>query len=336
MNYRRLGRSGIQVSPLCLGTMMFGDRTDEAEAGRIVDSARAGGTNFIDTADAYAKGESERIVGRLIARDRTRWILATKAANPMSDDPNDRGLSRRWLEAACNASLKRLGTDYIDVYYLHREDEETPLEETAATVGDLIRAGKIRYVGISNFRAWRMATFIEICKQMGVPQPVCCQPYYNAFNRMPEVEVLPACAHHGLGVVPYSPLARGVLTGKYDPKAAPAADSRAGRKDARMLQTEFRRESLEMAQTVKAHAEKRGMTAGQFAVNWVLANPIVTSVLAGPRTLAQWEEYAGSLKHAWSAADETLIDGMVPIGHPSTPGYSDPQYPIRGRPPIKG
>jgi aryl-alcohol dehydrogenase (NADP+) len=336
MDMRRLGRSGIQVSPLCLGTMMFGDRTDAAEAGRIVDAARASAVNFIDTADVYAKGESERIVGKLIARDRTRWILATKAANAMSSDPNDRGLSRRWLTAACEGSLARLGTDYIDVYYLHKEDEVTPLAETVAAIGDLIRAGKIRYVGVSNFRAWRMATFVELCRQAGVPQPVCCQPYYNAMNRMPEVEVLPACEYHGLGVVPYSPLARGVLTGKYKPDAAPEADSRAGRKDNRLMQTEFRRESLEMAQTIKTHAERRGMTAGHFAVLWLLNNRIVTSVLAGPRTLAQWEEYAGALEHAFTAEDEALIDRLVPIGHPSTPGYSDPQYPIRGRPTFTG
>ena len=336
MDMRRLGRSGIQVSPLCLGAMMFGDYTDAAEAGRIVDSARAAGVNFIDTADAYVRGESERLVGRLIARDRTRWILATKAANAMGDDPNDRGLSRRWLVAACDASLQRLGTDYVDVYYLHKEDEATPLEETVAAVGDLIRAGKIRYVGLSNFRAWRMTAFVALCRQMGVPQPVCCQPYYNAMNRMPEVEVLPACEYLGLGVVPYSPLARGVLTGKYKPDAAPEPGSRAGRKDGRLLQTEFRRESLEMAQTIKAHAEKRGMTAGDLAVLWLLNNRLVTAVLAGPRTLAQWEGYAGALKHSFSAEDEALIDGLVPLGHPSTPGYSDPAYPIRGRPTFTG
>ena len=155
-------------------------------------------------------------------------------------------------------------------------------------------------------------------------------------NRMPEVEVLPACDYHGLGVVPYSPLARGVLTGKYRPNTTPAAESRAGRKDNRLMQTEFRHESLEMAQTIKAHAEKRGMAPGHFAVLWLLNNRLVSSVLAGPRTLEQWTEYAGALAHEFTAEDEALIDKLVPTGHPSTPGYSDPQYPIRGRPTFTG
>lgn len=336
MEYRRLGQSGIKVSPLCLGTMMFGDRTDAGEAGEIVAAARRAGFNFIDTADVYAKGESERITGKLIAPDRSRWILATKINNPMGDDPNDRGASRRWLIRGCEMSLERLGTDYIDVYYLHRDDIETPLEEVVLALGDLIRAGKIRYIGLSNFRAWRIAAFVAQCKAMNVPQPVVCQPYYNAMNRMPEVEVLPACGHLGLGVVPYSPLARGVLTGKYDPGAKPPADSRAGRSDARMMQTEFRRESLVMAQQIATHAKARGLSAGQFAVNWVLNNRLVTSVLAGPRTLAQWEEYAGALGKPFTAEDEALIDSLVPAGHPSTPGYTDPIYPITGRQAVMG
>ena len=168
---------------------------------------------------------------------------------------------------------------------------------------------------------------------MGAPPPVAVQPYYNAMNRMPEVEILPACRHFGLGVVPYSPLARGVLTGKYDPAKPPPAESRAGRKDARMMQTEFRKESLVAAQKIKAHAEKKGMTAGQFALLWALANKIVTSVLAGPRTLAQWKEYVGAFDHVGrlGPADEKLIDSLVPPGQPSTPGYSDPKYPVNGR-----
>ncbi len=331
MEYRRLGKSGIRVSPLCLGTMMFGDRTDAAEAGRIVAAAREAGVNFIDTADVYARGESERITGKLIAADRPRWILATKIANPMGDDPNDRGLSRRWLIRGCEMSLERLGTDYIDIYYLHRDDYETPQEEVIGALADLVRAGKIRYVGLSNFRAWRIAAFVAQCRAMGAPLPVVCQPYYNAMNRMPEVEVLPACDAHGLGVVPYSPLARGVLTGKYDPDAAPSADTRAGRSDTRMMQTEFRRESLLMAQKIARHAQARGMSAGQFAVNWVLNNRLITSVLAGPRTLAQWQEYLGALGRPFTAEDEALIDSLVPAGHPSTPGFTDPVYPVTGR-----
>ena len=332
MEYRRLGNSGIKVSPICLGTMMFGERADAAEAGRIVDSARAAGINFIDTADVYAKGESERVTGKLIASDREQWVLATKVGNAMGKGPNESGLSRAWVLRAIDASLRRLDTDWVDIYYLHLDDSETPIEETLVAMGEVIRAGKARYFGLSNFRGWRIAQIAELCVKLGVPAPIVCQPYYNAMNRMPETEILPACANYGMGVVPYSPLARGVLTGKYAPGAAPAADSRAGRKDKRMMETEFREESLAMAQKLKAHAGKRGMSAGQFALNWVLNNRIVTSVLAGPRTLEQWTEYLGALEHRFSAEDEALVDSMVKSGHPSTPGFNDPRYPIGGRP----
>lgn len=336
MDYVNLGRSGLKVSRLCLGSMTFGDRTDAAEAARIIASARDAGVNFIDTADQYAKGESERIVGKLIAAERNRWVLATKVGNRMGDAPNDGGLSRAWILRAIDMSLDRLDTDFVDIYYFHIDDEDTPLDESVAAMGDVIAQGKVRYWGISNFRGWRIAEAVRLAADMGVPAPVVCQPYYNAMNRMPETEVIPACAHYGLGVVPYSPLARGVLTGKYKPGDAPPADSRAGRKDRRMMQTEFRQESLVMAQVIKAHAEKRGMTAGQFAINWLFNNGAVTSVLAGPRTLAQWMEYIGALKHGFDADDEALIDGLVRSGHPSTPGYNDPRYPLTGRSPLVG
>ena len=327
-----LGRSGLQVSRLCLGTMMFGDRTDAAEAGRIVASAREAGVNFIDTADVYAKGESEKITGKLLAGDRDRWVLATKVANPMGDDPNRRGTSRKWVMRAIEESLARLGTDYVDIYYIHRDPGDVPMEETVAAMADLIRAGKVRYWGVSNLRGWRIAEAVRACDALHAPRPVVCQPYYNAMNRQPENDILPACAHYGIGVVPYSPLARGVLTGKYKPGSEPPAETRAGRKDKRMLETEFRAESLEIAQKVKAHAEKKGMTAGDFAVGWVLANPIVSSVIAGPRTLEQWTSYLGAMGKRFDAEDEALIDSLVRPGHPSTPGYNDPNYPLTGRP----
>jgi aryl-alcohol dehydrogenase-like predicted oxidoreductase len=332
MDYRNLGRSGVMVSPICLGTMTFGDRTDAAEAGRIVASAREAGVNFIDTADAYVKGESERVTGKLIAPDRHRWVLATKVANPMGDDPNRRGTGRKWIMTAIDESLARLGTDYVDIYYLHRDIEETPIEETVTAMGDLIRAGKIRYFGVSNFRGWRIAELVHVCRALGIARPVASQPYYNAMNRQPENDVLPACAHHGIGVVPYSPLARGVLTGKYVPGAKPEAGTRAGSNDKRILETEFREESLAIAQKIKAHAAKKNMSPGHLAFNWVLANPIVTSVIAGPRTLEQWNDYLAALGKKYEADDEALFDSLVRPGHPSTPGYNDPAYPLRGRP----
>ena len=334
MQRRRVGASGLQVSAICLGTMMFGDRTDEAEAGRIVAAAREAGVDFVDTADVYAGGESERILGRLVKADRTRWIVATKCGNVRVPAPDDADQSRRHIMRAIDGSLERLGMDHVDIYYLHLDDLRTPLEETVAAMGDLIRAGKIRYWGVSNFRGWRIAQAAMLADALGVPRPIVCQPYYNAMNRMPEVEVLPACAQFGLGAVPYSPLARGVLTGKYRPGEAPPAGTRAGRGDKRMMQTEFRPESLALAQQIKAHAERRGMSAGQFALNWVLNCGAVSSVLAGPRTLEQWREYLGALGHAFTAEDEALVDRLVAPGHPSTPGYSDPRYPPAGRQPL--
>ena len=336
MDYRSLGNSGLQVSPICVGTMMFGDRTDAAESGRIVASARDAGVNFIDTADVYAKGESERITGKLIAPDRDRWVLATKVANPMpgpdgKDDPNRRGTSRKWIMRAVDESLARLGTGYIDLYYLHRDIEATPLEETLGALADLVRAGKIRYYGLSNFRGWRHAEVMRVATMMGIPKPVASQPYYNAMNRQPENDILPACAHYGMGVVPYSPLARGVLTAKYSPGAKPDPQSRAGRNDTRIMQTEFREESLAIAQKIKAHAAKKNLSPGHFAFNWVLANKIVTSVIAGPRTLEQWTDYLAALGKPFDAEDEALVDSLVKAGHPSTPGYNDPAYPMRGR-----
>jgi aryl-alcohol dehydrogenase (NADP+) len=332
MDHRNLGRSGLKVSPLCLGTMMFGDMTDEVTSARIVDSAKAAGVNSIDTADAYSQGRSESIVGRAIASDRHHWVLATKAANQIGEGVNRRGLSRKWLTQAADESLKRLGTDYIDIYYLHREDHATPLAETVRAMADLIRQGKVRYFGLSNHRAWRIAEICALCDRLGIDRPVVCQPYYNAMNRMPEVEVLPACGYYGLGVVPYSPLARGVLTGKYAPDSRPEQGTRAGRNDSRIMQTEWRAESLRLAQTIRAHAEARGVTAGQFAVAWVLNNRLVDAVIAGPRTEEQWNDYVKALAYRFTAEDEALIDRLVASGHPSTPGFNDPAYPIEGRP----
>jgi aryl-alcohol dehydrogenase-like predicted oxidoreductase len=330
--YRRLGRSGLEVSSLCLGAMMFGDRADESEAAGMVRYARDAGINFIDTADAYNAGVSEELVGRTIARDRDWWIVATKVGTRLPPAwPNRGGSGRRWLLQAVDESLARLRTGHIDVYYLHLDDLSTPLEETVDAMGTLIRSGKIRYWGVSNFRAWRIAEIVRLCDVAGIARPVAGQPYYNAMNRMPEVEYLPLCAHHGIGVVPYSPLARGVLTGKYRPDAPPDPATRAGRKDKRMMMTEFRKESMVIATIIKEHAEARGRTAIGFALNWVLANAIVTSVIVGPNDRSQLRTYIDATDQAFDAGDEALLDRLVAAGHPSTPGYTDPLFPVTGR-----
>jgi aryl-alcohol dehydrogenase (NADP+) len=331
MEYRKLGRSGLKVSPLCLGAMMFGGPTDEADSERIIAMACDAGINFIDTADVYNGGRSEEVVGRAMRGKRDRWVIATKLNGIMGQGPNQRGSSRKWIFEAARNSLRRLRTDYIDIYYLHREDLETPLEESVHALGDLARAGMIRYFALSNHKAWRIAEICNICDRIGIDRPVASQPLYNAMNRMAEVEQFPAAAYYGLGVVPYSPLARGVLSGKYAPAAAPPAGSRAARQDARMMQTEWRPESLAIAQKLKVRAEALGMTASQFAVAWVLENRLVTSVICGPRTEAQLADYVGALGRKLPADCEALVDGLVVPGHPSTPGYRDPMEPQEGR-----
>ena len=203
MEYRSLGRSGLRVSPLCLGSMMFGGATDEPTAARIVARAREQGVNFIDTADGYNAGRSEEIVGRSIREHRSWWVLATKCANPTGEDPNARGVSRRHVFDAIEASLRRLGVDTIDLLYLHKEDHATPLSETVRALADLIRAGKLRYFGVSNYRSWRVAEICRLCDEAGIDRPIASQPLYNVLNREMEVEHLPACGYFGLGAVPY-------------------------------------------------------------------------------------------------------------------------------------
>ena len=329
--YQTLGNSGLRVPRLWLGAMMFGDQTEESVAREMIAVTRDAGLNAIDTSDNYAGGASEKMVGKLIAQDRSRWVVATKVANPIGTEPNDRGLSRRWVMQEVDNSLNRLGIDCIDVYYMHRDDETVPIEEVLSTLARLIEMGKIRYYGISNFRGWRVARMVETARRMGVPQPIVCQPPYSAVTRLIETELIPSCNHYGVGVVAYSPLARGVLTGKYQPDAAPDANSRAGRGDRRMHQTEFRPESFNVANALKAHAQSRGLSPTQFAIAWALNNKCMSGVIGGPRTLDQWKDYVAALSVEITAEDEALVDQLVPPGYASTHGFVDPQYPIQGR-----
>ena len=331
MRYRVLGSSGIKVSELCLGAMMFGGPTNETDARRIIDSAADSGVNFIDTADVYTEGRSEMSVGAAIKATRDRWVVATKVGQKVGPNVTDTGLSRRHVVRAVDASLKRLGTDYIDIYYIHRVDPDTPWEQTVAAFGGLISQGKIREWALSNVRAWHIPHVVHLCRQMGVPQPAAMQPYYNLMNRQPETELLPAARCFGLGVVPYSPIARGVLSGKYKVNQVAEAGTRAARQDKRMLEAEWRPESLIIAEKLKAHAEACGTTLVHWATAWVLNNSAVTSTIAGPRTLEQWTSYLGALDYKWTAQDEALANSLVQPGHPSTPGFTDPAYPVEGR-----
>ncbi len=329
----QLGRSGLKVSPLCLGTMMFGGQADLATSRAIADRALDRGVFFWDTADMYSAGASEEVCGQLLKGRRRRVVLATKVWADMGRDPNDRGLSARHLLEACDDSLKRLGTDWIDLYYLHLPDRGVALEETLRAAEDLLRSGRVRYLACSNYRAWEVVELVHTARERGWQPVSAVQPLYNLVNRDVEVELLPMARRYGLGVVTYSPMARGVLTGKYRWNAPPPEGSRLARQDRRFLQAEWREASLAAAEGVVKLAAERGCTPGQLATAWAAANQLVHSVIIGPRTVAQAEEALGSLEAVTVDAElEAAIDALVPPGSHSGRGWPDTNYaPVEGR-----
>lgn len=336
MEYRRLGRTGVRVSPVCLGTMMFGGPTDEPTSARIIHRALDAGVDFLDTADVYNQGESESIVGRAIAKCRDRVVLATKGRQKMGDGPNDVGATRLHLTHALDASLQRLGTDYIDIYYTHTPDYDTPIEETLRAMDDMVRSGKVRYIACSNFRAWRLAEALWTSDKLGLNRFACIQPLYNLVNRDIEVELLPLCREYGIGVVSYSPLARGILTGKYRKGEEFPAGSRAARNDKRIRQAELRDASLDVADALVMHCRRKEVSPSQFALAWCLANPIVSSIIVGPRTEEQFDDNLKALDVTITPEDEEFVDQLVPPGDHSGKGHQDPMYPILGRPVADG
>jgi len=330
--HRLLGRTGVRVSPLCLGTMMFGGPTTAADSIRIIHKALDAGLNFIDTADMYVAGESERIVGQALAGRRDAVVLATKGRHKMGDGPNDWGASRLHMRQALDASLGRLATDRVDLYYVHAPDYDTPIDETLRFLDDAVRQGKIVYPACSNFRAWRVCEALWTSDRLGRARFAAVQPLYNLVNRDIEVELLPLCREHGLGVVTYSPLARGILTAKYRPGEAFPEGSRAARNDKRLREAELRDESLAISQRLAEHCLARGIAPSQFALAWCLANPIITSVILGPRTMEQLDDNLAALAVALTREDETFVDSLVPPGEHSGKGFNDPLYPVTGRP----
>jgi aryl-alcohol dehydrogenase-like predicted oxidoreductase len=328
----QLGRAGLRVSPLCLGTMTYGATCDAAEARRIADRCLDAGVFFWDTADMYGGGTSEEVVGGLLAGRRQQVVLATKAFATMGPGANDGGLSARHLIAACEASLRRLGTDWIDLYYLHLPDRSVPLDETLRAMEDLVRSGKVRYVGASNFRAWEVRDLDHAARRHGWQPLTAVQPLYNLLNRDVEVELLPMCRQHGLGVVSYSPLARGVLTGKYRSGEAPPAASRLARNNKRFLEAEWREASLDVVEALRPLAEARGVPLSQLALRWAMANEQVHSVIIGPRTLAQADDALAAARVPWDAELEAAVDALVPPGTHSGREWPDPAYyPVKGR-----
>ena len=316
MQYRRLGRSGVMVSPLCLGTMNFGGPTDEAESIAIVERSLAAGINFIDTANVYNAGESERIVGQALRVSGTRndVVLATKVFSPMGPGPNQRGGSRAHIIEACEASLRRLEVEHIDLYQLHRAALDIPQDETLRAFDDLIRAGKVRYIGASTHPAWAVMEALAISEKLHLNRYVSEQPPYNLLDRRIENELLPLCARYDLAVLPWSPVAGGILTGRYTADSLKPDGSRADRWGAR-FETRVTPRGLEVAAEVARMAAERNLSTAALALLWVKDQPLVTAPIYGPRTLEHLEDALPVLEMTLADEDRPLFDALVQPGN---------------------
>ncbi len=323
MDYRDLGRTGVKVSPLCLGCMNFGGKTEPEDSYRIIDRAIEAGITFIDTANVYGRGRSETITGEALKRNGRRdgVVLATKVHGRMDDgDPNAQGNSRRHIIQQCEASLKRLQTDWIDLYQIHRPQPSVPIDETLRALDDLIRAGKVRYIGTSTFAAWQVVEALWIARELGLNRFVCEQPPYNILDRRIERELLPMARTFGIATIPWSPLAGGLLTGKYRGGEKAAEGTRyAGREDAteRWNPTVFA-----VLDRLRPEAERLGCTLSQLALRWCMDQPGVTSPIIGPRTLEQLEDNLGALEVALDDEAVAAIDAAVAPGSVVSPFYN--------------
>ena len=325
MEYRTLGRTGVMVSSLCLGCMMFGGKTTEADSFAIIDRALDAGINFLDTANVYSRGRSEEVTGAALKRNgkRQHIVLATKVHGQMADDdPNMAGNTRRHIVEQCEASLRRLQTDYIDLYQIHRPQPAIPIDETLRALDDLIHAGKVRYIGTSTFAAWQVVESLWIAKELGLNRFVCEQPPYNLLDRRIERELLPAAQTYGLGIIPWSPLAGGLLTGKYTRTAPPPPESRFGELDrAPHLQRRWQERVFDVTEGLTPLAEAKGCSLSQLALAWCVHQPGVTSPIIGPRTMEQLEDNLGALDVVLDAADRATIDQLIPPGRMVSPFY---------------
>lgn len=303
MEYRRMGRSGLKVSEICLGTMTFGHGTDQAEADRIVDLALTAGVNFFDTANTYGSGQSEVLLGKALNNRRKDIILATKFFNPTGPNPNDSGMSRVHIMRAIEDSLSRLQTDYIDLYYIHHVDTQTPLEEMLRALDDLVHQGKVRYIACSNYEAWRLMEALWLSDSKNLARFECYQPQYSLVVRDIEQEIIPVCQYKELGVVVWSPLAGGFLTGKYKPGEHEVAGSRSAEGWAYPKQY-FAPNADETLGVLLEVAQQLGRSPAQVALRWVLDQPAITSAIIGARTVAQ--AHANLLAGGWRLPQEAL------------------------------
>jgi len=313
MELRSLGRTGVKVSSLCLGCMMFGGRTNASDSYDIIDRSLDAGINFLDTANVYSTGRSEEVTGEALKRNgkRSNVFLATKVHGKMGEGPNDMGNSRRHIIEQCEASLRRLGTDYIDLYQLHRPQPEIPIDETLRAMDDLVRSGKVRYIGTSTYGAWQLVESLWVSKENHLNRFVCEQPPYNLLDRRIERELIPMAQTYGFGIIPWSPLAGGLLTGKYYRDEPPPPDTRFGTMASNPIQQ--RRWSdrvFDVIDGLTPIAEDKGVTLSQLSLAWCMQQPGVTSPIIGPRTMEQLEDNLKAADVEITAEDRKRIDSV--------------------------
>jgi aryl-alcohol dehydrogenase-like predicted oxidoreductase len=325
MEYRPFGRTGLHVSPLALGCMMFGGKTDQTDTCAIISRAIDAGINLLDTANVYHGGRSEEFVGEALRQDgrRDRIILCSKVHGTVqASDPNMRGSSRRHIIHQCEASLRRLRTDYLDIYLLHRPDPGVPIDESLGALDDLVRSGKVRYVGTSNFGAWEMVEALWCAQANHHPRIACEQPPYNLLDRRIERELVPACQTFGVAIMPWSPLAGGLLTGKYrTAKDIPAGTRFADMAVNPITASRWTEASLEQINQLRPLAEHKGVPLAHFALAWVVQQPGVCSALIGPRTLEQLEDNLKALAVRFATEELQAINDIVPPGSYTSPYY---------------
>lgn len=313
MDLKYLGRTGVQVPPLCLGCMNFGGRTDDADSIAIMHTALDKGLFFWDTADTYSKGASETVVGKAMAGRRDEVFLATKVHSKMSERQNDGGNSRAHIIKGCEDSLRRLGTDYIDLYQMHRPQSVTAIDETLRALDDLIRAGKVRYIGASSFAAWQLCDSLWQSEKLGLNRFVCEQPPYNILDRRAERELFPFCQTFGFGVIPWSPIAGGMLTGKYRRNEKMPEDSRYSGGTFRHGEP-VSNAVWDVVEDVEAIAREKGCAMDAFALAWAMDHPAVSSPIIGPRTMEQFLSYLPALDVTVTGEDKARIDALVKPG----------------------
>jgi aryl-alcohol dehydrogenase-like predicted oxidoreductase len=324
MELRPLGRTGIKVSSLCLGCMMFGGKTTPEDSAAIIDRALDAGINFLDTANVYSIGRSEEATGEALKRNgkRNHVVLATKVHGKMGPGPNQMNNTRRHIIEQCEASLRRLQTDWIDLYQIHRPQSDMPIDETLRAMDDLVRSGKVRYIGTSTFAAWQLVESLWASKEYGLNRFICEQPPYNLLDRRIERELLPMAQSYGIATIPWSPLAGGLLTGKYSRDSQPPEDSRYGNLDANPMHRRRMNDAIwDVIEGLEVIANEKGVSLSQLSLAWVMQQPGVTSPIIGPRTMEQFEDNLKAVEVTIAAEDRKAIDRVIRPGTHVSPYY---------------